>query len=272
MMGYRIDDASSGKADTMDCAATRASESTRPLGEERTVDYDQLLKDVHAASSQFDLLRFLKRVTELYRARAFIVLKVPNGTATALQSVSVISSWPTELLSKYDAEGLFEDSPTMRHVRASSLPMAFDINEISKTRKDNKKEKAIDLFERYNMQRGAFFPACDPTGERGGIAFSGDREPFTSAEMLQLHMICSHTFERLYQVARQDSKIGDDLTAREIDCLNWTAAGKTSAEISNILSLSEHTVNHYLNRATKKLDTVNRTQAVARALRLGIIT
>jgi DNA-binding CsgD family transcriptional regulator len=61
------------------------------------------------------------------------------------------------------------------------------------------------------------------------------------------------------------------LTDREIDCLNWTAAGKTSVEIAEILTLSEHTVNHYLNRATRKLDTANRTQAVAKALRIGLI-
>ena len=42
-------------------------------------------------------------------------------------------------------------------------------------------------------------------------------------------------------------------------------------EIAEILGLSEHTINHYLNRATKKLDAVNRTQAVAKALRLGLI-
>jgi len=30
-------------------------------------------------------------------------------------------------------------------------------------------------------------------------------------------------------------------------------------------------VNHYLNRATRKLDTANRTQAVAKALRIGLI-
>ncbi|MNY40575.1 HTH-type quorum sensing-dependent transcriptional regulator VjbR [compost metagenome] len=61
------------------------------------------------------------------------------------------------------------------------------------------------------------------------------------------------------------------MSEREIDCLNWTAAGKTSAEIAEIMMLSEHTINHYLNRATKKLDTVNRTQAVAKALRVGLI-
>lgn len=244
----------------------------RAINDVQSVDYDRLLNEVQAASSQFDVLRFLKKVTQLYGARAFIVLRVPNGTATGLQSISVITSWPTELLVKYDAEGLLQDSPTILHIRKSTLPFAFDIREISKARKDDKKTRAIDLFERYQMQRGAFFPTCDPMGERGGIAFSGDRAPFSSAEMLELHMICTYTFEQLFLVGRATSRLGEDLTEREIDCLNWTAAGKTSAEISNILNLSEHTVNHYLNRATKKLDTVNRTQAVAKALRMGIIT
>jgi DNA-binding CsgD family transcriptional regulator len=235
-------------------------------------DYDRLLEDIQAVSSQFDVLRFLKKTTEMYGARAFIVLRVPNGTASALQSVSVITSWPSELLSRYDAEGLFESSPPVNRLRTSTLPFAFDVQETSYRRIDEKRRTAIELFEHFHMQRGAFFPTCDPAGERGGIGFSGDRPPFTNIEMMQLHMICTFAADRLYHLARAGNKVGDDLTAREIDCLNWTAAGKTSAEISNILTLSEHTVNHYLNRATKKLDTVNRTQAVAKALRMGIIT
>lgn len=60
------------------------------------------------------------------------------------------------------------------------------------------------------------------------------------------------------------------LTARELDCLRWTAEGKTSGEIAMIIKLSEHTVNHYLIAASRKLDCVNRVQAVAKALRLGL--
>jgi LuxR family transcriptional regulator, quorum-sensing system regulator BjaR1 len=60
------------------------------------------------------------------------------------------------------------------------------------------------------------------------------------------------------------------LTIRELDCLRWTAEGKTSSEISSIIKLSEHTVNHYLIAAARKLDCVNRVQAVAKALRLGL--
>lgn len=243
--------------------------SEKPVATE--VDHDRLLTEASTLSTQFDVLRFLKKTTELFRARAFIVLKVPNATTYAIQAASVISSWPAGLIAKYDAEGLLQNSLAVHHIRTSSLPISFDVRAMNENRKDDKKEKIIELFEQYNMPRAAYFPVSDPSGDRGGIGFSGDREMFSSYEMLQLHMICTHVFERLYHIGRTDQKTGEDLTQREIDCLNWTAAGKTSLEISDILSLSEHTVNHYLNRATKKLDTVNRTQAVAKALRMGII-
>ncbi len=58
---------------------------------------------------------------------------------------------------------------------------------------------------------------------------------------------------------------------------NWkwsagTAQGKTSLEIGQILSLSDHTVNAYMTNAIRKLDCVNRTQLVAKAIRMKIIS
>lgn len=40
--------------------------------------------------------------------------------------------------------------------------------------------------------------------------------------------------------------------------VRWTAQGKTSVEIAELLSISEHTVNTYMNNAIRKLDCVNR--------------
>lgn len=61
------------------------------------------------------------------------------------------------------------------------------------------------------------------------------------------------------------------LTRIEADCLYWTAEGKTSEEISIILDLSPHTINHCIARAGAKLNTTNRTHTVVTAAKLGLI-
>lgn len=62
------------------------------------------------------------------------------------------------------------------------------------------------------------------------------------------------------------------LSPREVECLELAAAGKSEWEIARILGISEHTVEKHLLNAKTKLGAVNRVQAVAVALRLGVIT
>lgn len=61
------------------------------------------------------------------------------------------------------------------------------------------------------------------------------------------------------------------LSRREMECLQWVAEGRTSREIGVILGLEERTVHAHLARATRKLEASNRSQAVASALRLGLV-
>ena len=62
------------------------------------------------------------------------------------------------------------------------------------------------------------------------------------------------------------------MSEREIACLQLAGDGRISEEIADHLKLSVHTVNAYLGSATIKLDSVNRIQAIAKAIRLGYIT
>jgi DNA-binding CsgD family transcriptional regulator len=61
------------------------------------------------------------------------------------------------------------------------------------------------------------------------------------------------------------------LSPREKDVLQHASYGESAKEIAAILELSEYTVRDYLKTATEKLNAKNRTEAVAKALRLGII-
>lgn len=64
---------------------------------------------------------------------------------------------------------------------------------------------------------------------------------------------------------------GTPLSARERECLQWTAHGKTSVEIAVIVGTKARTVDAHVNSAIHKFGATSRTQAVALALRAGII-
>jgi transcriptional regulator EpsA len=53
-----------------------------------------------------------------------------------------------------------------------------------------------------------------------------------------------------------------DLSAREVEVMQWVRMGKTNSEIASILNLSTFTVKNHMRRIYKKLDVLNRAQAV----------
>jgi two-component system NarL family response regulator len=61
------------------------------------------------------------------------------------------------------------------------------------------------------------------------------------------------------------------LTAREIEVMDLMADGKANKEIAAALRVSEGTVKSHVNAILKKLDAVDRTEAVIIAFRRGIV-
>lgn len=56
----------------------------------------------------------------------------------------------------------------------------------------------------------------------------------------------------------------ESLSAREHEIMDWVRKGKTNYEIGMILDISAFTVKNHLQRIFKKLDVINRAQAVAK--------
>lgn len=62
-----------------------------------------------------------------------------------------------------------------------------------------------------------------------------------------------------------------ELSGRELEVLRWTGDGKTSSEIGDILSLSEHTVNFHIKNSLIKLNATNKTAGVVKAVMMGLL-
>jgi DNA-binding NarL/FixJ family response regulator len=63
----------------------------------------------------------------------------------------------------------------------------------------------------------------------------------------------------------------DNLTAREVEVLQHVAGGNRNRDIAELLRISEETVKVHIKHIMDKLGAKDRTQAIAIAVRRGII-
>ena len=89
----------------------------------------------------------------------------------------------------------------------------------------------------------------------------------------ELQLFGAHAQEAALRLLdpRETPAVRPALTAREREALCWTMEGKTAWEAGRILGISEQTVARHLQNAIRKLDAVNKHQAVIKALRLGLL-
>jgi DNA-binding CsgD family transcriptional regulator len=121
-----------------------------------------------------------------------------------------------------------------------------------------------------SIEREATYATLSLNKRRGELAFFAVAFPTTldrSGVMLRECRILANYFHgHVLRMNGHDAQQELLISAKELDCLKWTAAGKTALEASIILGISERTVRFHLNAAREKLDCVTTTQAVAKAI------
>ena len=126
-----------------------------------------------------------------------------------------------------------------------------------------------DPLDRLNIRFGVSVSFHNALGNH--VALTLCDSVFSNVDLAQLGLAAMPFINAILSAERSKNTEATALSARETDCLQWAAAGKTSLETGIILGLSPHTVNQYLTEATAKLKAVNRTHAVTKAVRLGLI-
>jgi DNA-binding NarL/FixJ family response regulator len=74
------------------------------------------------------------------------------------------------------------------------------------------------------------------------------------------------------EISRGEEALHEPLTAREIQVLELLAEGLPNKRIAERLGISDQTVKFHVASISGKLGAVNRTDAVRRAVRRGLIT
>lgn len=119
---------------------------------------------------------------------------------------------------------------------------------------------------------GFSVPIHGPGGYFGLVTMAGKERPMPPALRGELHQLAFLTHERCRALTGLTPVIDqhETLTHRELECIRWVVAGKTDAEISALLGVSQTTVRTHIDQARRKLGARSRAQAVARLVLSGL--
>ena len=199
---------------------------------------------------------------------AYIMAGLPQP-GTALPDLTVANGWPPEWFEVYTRENFSIMDPVPRYGASTVQPFEW-----SEARYDKDSDPAAHLVMTRASEFRLMAGYCIPMHyDEGGavISLATEHLSLDPAAKSALQLIGVYAHNRIRTLARPEREKRDLLTAREREVLRWVAGGKTSWEISVILKISERTVKFHLVEASRKLNAVNRTSAVAKALARGLI-
>lgn len=197
-----------------------------------------------------------------------IRIPMPMGRPQVL----ILENYPKGWMQRYGREGYVDVDPTVAHGSCSQAPILWNQTH----------EAAPEFWEDaagHGLKHGWAQSTLDGTGtaglltlSRGGTEGIGENE--LKQNLVQMRWLGSVAHLALLRRMRTELPVtqGINLTGREIEVLKWSAAGKTYCEIGAILNIANDTVKFHLKNACRKLECYNKTQAVAHAAMLGLLS
>jgi DNA-binding CsgD family transcriptional regulator len=160
--------------------------------------------------------------------------------------------------------------PVTARLRVAGLPFVYD-------KAFFEAHGSGDLWEEaapFGFKTGLAMSMRLPHGRRFVFGFDRDAPlPTDDRKSTQLlahfQLAAAHACDAAVRILHRAHH--QHFTRREREVLDWAAQGKSIWETARILGISESTTSKHLDSAIRRLNCVNKTQAVAVALRLQAI-
>lgn len=171
--------------------------------------------------------------------------------------------------SQYSRNRYYDQDPIMLFALGNLMPESWS-NIIRRSNLTPKQNKIIGEAKESGLGDGVIIPIHGPGGEFAVLSLTHGENAKQAGSNVELDDDTLHMFAlRFHNMVRNRRETGPanipaDLTSREIDVLFWTAEGKSSWDISQILGISESTVNFHINSAKRKLGVYSKPHAVAK--------
>lgn len=186
--------------------------------------------------------------------------------------IVLLNNYPQAWRERYSAAGYLLTDPTVTHCRRSQTPLLWSKELFAGA------TTLWDEAQSFGLNIGWAQSSLDGLGVGGMLTLARSSEALGGSELeakqQQMRWLVHAAHLALARVLKHkhlDTSI-PPLTGRELEILKWTADGKSSQDIADILAVSKNTVDFHVKNAVLKMQAANKTAAVVRAAMLGYLT
>lgn len=240
------------------------------MDEKETAYLIDKLREIEILTSEDQLKTYLTNVTALIGLEYFLVgISIPT-TMTRAETV-IIDDYPKQWRTIYDQNNFKDIDPVVTHCIHHSLPMFWE--NIADTA-NNKTINVMQEAKQYGLRSGVSIPLHTNSSQFGIVSFATSEKQIKDSisPLIATNMVLpliTDFFRR--KQTRPNLSNAISLTKRELECLKWSAEGKSAWEISKILCCSERTVVFHTSNMCRKLGAANKYQAISKAIISGIM-
>lgn len=185
--------------------------------------------------------------------------------------IVLVNNYPAAWQERYRKAGYIALDPTVAHGMRSRTPLTWSDAVFAD------QPQFWSEAQSYGLRYGWTQSSVDSNRLAGMLSLARSAGPLSGVELEEkqarmsalAHLAHFALGQQLMQHASDTP--GKNLTNREVEILRWSADGKTSSEISQILLISVDTVNFHVKNAVTKLQSANKMAAVVRAAVLGLL-
>lgn len=207
---------------------------------------------------------------------SFLVARLAKPAAGRAAAPFYTASYPDEWRQRYTARNYHFYDPVV--VTSATQRSPFQWGGGRYLRRFRKRQRRVfDEAGPFGIKYGVTIPVHGPQSEFSLLTISVDRNDShfrdameASIGELQLLAYAAHDIVTS-QFVPYEIDAETELSDIELECLYWTAQGKTSADIAAILNRSVPTVNYHFAKAARKMNAVNKFQAAITAYRLRLL-
>ncbi len=235
------------------------------------VDYSKLafdlIDELERLQTPGEVISRMSSALTQFGFSGFLISTTPDLRASN-ERQTFFDGWPNNFNEHYIQNDFYKDDPVVAMCLRSADP--FEWSEAPYDPKASPAaKKVMGVAGEFGLKKGFAVPIYRERGLIDTVTMGGDYVDLDHHAKRSIHLISLYAHSKALALvsAGHADPYRRILTNGEREVLAWTAAGKTTWEISIILSVSEAAIAKRLKLASRKLGSVNKTQAVVEAIR-----